>query len=463
MNKNQKLIIIFRCVATVLLLIFVLGFLTNVFERKDSKSRFLEFYELQENVDVLLLGSSHMFNGISPMDMWEQNGIVAYNLGAPGCRIASSWWILKNALQYTSPQLVVLDCAYLLDEKANNNINYMHRVFDTMPLSRIKIEALQDIYDSKEDILRFLFPFSVYHNRWAELEKSDFFYEPVYGKMGFAVGCDVVNAELPDFAVAEVQPIDNVSTQYLELIVDLCKQQGIQLLLTFIPFNCNESSLNDAAYVQTIADLHGLNYLGPENLAKVINLCTDFNNHNDNNSHLNLSGAHKMSYYLGAYIAKSYNLPDRRQNPKYGSWHDYYELYQAYKLSLLKEQTALENYLVAMADWNYSYIVYLNDTACLQDEPVCELLRNLDLNIGEISEEGTCLLTKNKWANESEKVKVLIDKEENPAVYINENMVCCWDGSDGDSGIYIMVMDENTKHVLDTAVFASATKERLPQ
>ncbi len=157
--QKDKIRVISAVLFTIILLLFALYFLFSVMEDKKSRDRYQEFYNQEEDFDVLFLGTSHVFCGISPMDMWEQNGIVSYNLATSGCRIASSYWILKNALDYTNPKVVVLDCAYLLEDKAHKNIGYVHGIFDAMPFNKHKVEAIKDLLGSGERAKQIFFLF----------------------------------------------------------------------------------------------------------------------------------------------------------------------------------------------------------------------------------------------------------------------------------------------------------------
>lgn len=49
----------------------------------------------------------------------------------------------------------------------------IHEALDTMPLTKTKIEAVEDLIDTKEARWEYFFPFSVFHNRWEELNKND--------------------------------------------------------------------------------------------------------------------------------------------------------------------------------------------------------------------------------------------------------------------------------------------------
>lgn len=450
MKKNRTVKIISGCLATVVMLVLVLGCITNIFERKASRNKFEEFYQQDMDFDVLFLGTSHVDGGISPMDMWEQNGIVGYNMATPGCRIATAYWVIRNALQYTEPKLIVLDCAYLLDHKANSNINYMHRVFDSMPFSNVKVEALLDLYDEKEDILRFLFPFSLYHNRWNELTKSDLFFTPQYGKMGINPGCDAVNAEIPKVMADEAVAIDNISTQYLESIIELCREEEMDLLLTFIPFLASESSQNDAAYLRVLANQHGIAYLDPVQLLELLNLKTDFINNNDDNSHVNLSGAHKISYYLGNFIQEHYQIPDRREDPAYQQWHRYYEQYAAYKQVLLHGQESINPYLVAAADKNYTIVLQIENWDILEDDMAVNLLCNLGIDPEELHEKKDCLIV-----NGSEETEFTItrDTEGNPICLQDNTHIYSWGNTSKDADVFVLVVNKEDMQIVDAAAF----------
>ena len=49
----------------------------------------------------------------------------------------------------------------------------------------------------------------------------------------------------------------------------------------------------------------------------------------DRGDHLNLSGARKVTSYLGKYIGEKYGMEDRRNDPAYQEWDRLAEKYQA--------------------------------------------------------------------------------------------------------------------------------------
>ena len=119
MKKTLKAIFSFAAVG--LLVIAGIVYLSDLTERKESNNKFSEFYEQEEDYDVLFLGSSHVLNSVFPMELWNDYGIVSYNLAGYGSRSASNYWVLKNALEYTTPKLVVVDCCMIsLEEKVGS-------------------------------------------------------------------------------------------------------------------------------------------------------------------------------------------------------------------------------------------------------------------------------------------------------------------------------------------------------
>lgn len=383
MNK-ETMMRLMKCAVTLLLLIAMLSHLMFLLERKSSYIQFGPFYKQEKNFDVLFLGTSHSFNGIIPMDLYEQNGIASYNLSTPGCRLAASYWTLRSAMDHEKPKLIVLDCAYLYeDKKVNPNMQFSHQLFDAMPFGRTKLAALFDLFeDDREKVLQHLFPFSLYHSRWDELTSKDFFCENTEYSAGSGWIYSVAEEkEIRSVPSEEYVPFENISTTYLRMIVEECRQSGIALLLTFIPFNCNDESLNDVQYLQCFSRENGIDFLGPQELSKYINIQTDYANHSDDNSHLNISGAHKLSYFLGNYLAENYSIPDRRTDADYDFLKDWYNDYHDNKLEKLKKENALEEYLLLLSDRNFDCLIQICNPDLLKESKCADLLENLGVEL----------------------------------------------------------------------------------
>ena len=68
------------------------------------------FYQQEENtVDVLCLGSSHTYTNINPAILWDEYGMAAYDLAGSNQTLWNTYYYMKEALKYQTPQLVVVD------------------------------------------------------------------------------------------------------------------------------------------------------------------------------------------------------------------------------------------------------------------------------------------------------------------------------------------------------------------
>ena len=333
---------------------------------------------------MLFIGTSHIRDGVYPMELWNSYGITSYNLGGPGNSLGVSYWNLVNALDYTTPELVVIDCPQIsYSEMLAENSNFTHTTFDEFPLSVNKVKA---IYDLAEDGNRmaYLWPFSVYHSRWSELTKSDFTVEPSLDKGArFRIGV-AVPEKMEQVAPDAKTSMDTVGVEYLCKIIALCQEKDIEVLLTYLPFPATENKLMEANLLYDIAELYGVRYINFFEGELLVDFDTDCA---DSNSHLNASGARKITKYLGEYIQENYGLKNLREDTAYASWHEDYEAYAANKLELLRSQNSLDCELILLQDPSFSSKICIKEgSAILQDERMMKLINNASAEVEIISE-----------------------------------------------------------------------------
>jgi len=75
------------------------------------------FYDFtkRNNVDILLIGNSHLYTGINPKNLSTTLGANAFILAAPGTQISDSYFSLKEALKRCKPSLVVIETYSIRD------------------------------------------------------------------------------------------------------------------------------------------------------------------------------------------------------------------------------------------------------------------------------------------------------------------------------------------------------------
>lgn len=140
---------ILGCAVAAGLTVLALGAAAGMLQRKDSDFKYRPYFTQEADFDVLFFGTSHVINGIFPMELWKDYGIVSYNFGGHGNELATSYWVMRNALDYTDPKLVVIDGLNLgSDVKTYANFSNIHQSLDVFPISRTKIAAASDLLDS---------------------------------------------------------------------------------------------------------------------------------------------------------------------------------------------------------------------------------------------------------------------------------------------------------------------------
>lgn len=370
---------LFEVLITIVLIVTLLTYYSKLFERKDSITKNYNFISSPENFDVLFFGTSHMWNGVFPMELFNNYGISSYNLGGPLNSTPISYWLLRNSLDYTSPKLVVLDCYQIsVEEKSYSKYDYLHYSSDIFPLSISKFLMAYDINDDSanpsrnlDSFFEIIWPFSTYHSRWNELTYNDF--NPYHGcEFGAESQIGIAPESFPiNHDSSSALETETTGTEYLRKFIEYCQNHSIEVLLVYLPFYADDLSLQEAQTVSQIALEYNINYVNFLNL-EIINYATDCYDI----SHLNPSGARKVTDYLGKYIKATYDLPDCSNSPYF---IESYSEYEKYKMDLLKKQTKLTLYLMLLAEENYNISIEVYNPEFYELKLYQELLYNLGI------------------------------------------------------------------------------------
>lgn len=473
----KKLSVRILCVVISLILfgagIRKLGCLTEI---KLAYNKTSEFVATGEEYDVLFFGTSHMAMGVHPMELWEDYGITSYDLAGNGHPLASSYWVMMNALDYSSPKLIVIDCYTIeSDSKVPLEGRFTHESFDSFPFSVTKYKAICDLFEETDERVEYLWNFSMYHSRWNELGQDDFVTD--YGAGKGAYYNEIVKA--PN-KVQQIEPgaeieIDSVGVTYLKKMIEECRRRNIDVLLTYLPFPAKEDDQLAAKYVNNIASEYSVDYI---NFLEhdVVNYNVDCS---DSNSHLNASGARKVTEYLGNYMQTECGVPDHRGEAEYESWDEDYANYSAYKVERLQSRESLKNYIMLLADKNYSYCLWVkSDARIWNDDPQYkELILNLawgnalnklpdaieqqkdyflvvDNGAGKVWESAGDEELKNMEASFG--TLAYLTKEDNKQLYLGENAEDYLIEEYEDGGtpeVQIVVIDNTNGMIVDAARF----------
>lgn len=366
---------IIGCLIIIVLLFYGLNGLSSIVRKKFPWYQKPTFLENCDDIDVMFLGSSHAVNAILPMELWDGYGIASYNMAGHGNTIPNSYWVMMNSLDYATPRLIVLDCVGISNPQKTSEL-YLHWSMDGFKLSKNKLNAINDLFPDTSKRIEYLWNFSLYHSRWNELSEEDFDVQQYihYGgepRVGVAIP-----DKTKDITTISKELFETYGTEYLGKIIDECQSRGIDILLTYLPFPAGESQLNESLVVRDIADKYGIRYINflETNIVDYTTDCFDAN------SHLNPSGAEKITNYIGSYIKSNYQIKDKRGNDQFHDWDENYQLYKSYKIDTLKEQTDLANYLMLLRNKDVSlYLCVKGNSGILNDKQLYNLIDNISI------------------------------------------------------------------------------------
>lgn len=326
MKKTIKEIIAFICF--MLVLAIMVNSLSKIFipkwKENDSMQTYMMrgFYdEEKDSIKVLNIGDSDVYRGVSPNVIWNTAKIPSYTLSSSSQRMWQSYYLLKHALNYQSPEVVFLEmnaCRY----DSGREIAMMHQFFDNMKLDDVKWEALQDpVFEfTTSQKLNFLFPILEFHSRYSELTKEDFtlgLSDLHYAEKGLAMKTDVEAYEGSMNYMKKITDNEFAITpktmKYLDMIVELCKEKNIRLVLFKTPEPTNWRLQHHEA-VSEYAKEHDLDFLD-YNIGSRLKLFDLTKDTMDKGTHLNIYGAEKLSHSLAEYMRDTLKIePETNEN-----------------------------------------------------------------------------------------------------------------------------------------------------
>lgn len=366
------------------------------------------FYALEEDsIDTLVLGSSQVISGVSAMQLYQEQGIRAYCLGTERQPVMGSYYLLKDALR-TQPHIktVVLEVTELFAQC--NEASY-RKAFDYMPLTAVKWEGIQervrwaeklDQEKGTEDAptpASYALPILSYHDRWNELSEDDFTYF-LKDRTDLTRGLTTQPAQ---GAKADYLPLDTGSTAvcaqpmeealyFFRAFCSLCEEQNLSLVLLKTPRM--DWTIEEYHSVHALAEEYDIPYLDFN--TEKLNLAIGFDYATDilkgSETHLNLSGAGKLTAYLGKYLSKHCPVLDVRTNPTYNYMAEALTAYRQTcndaNLTLVEDCGA---YLSRLYRDRYSVLVAVDPAeACVCPDSVKRTLEQLGLD--PRSTDGSC-------------------------------------------------------------------------
>lgn len=293
-----------KTVAFAFVLIFIVALLKPIFMPKNTTGGVPE--ALQGDLDYLVLGDSQAWSSVSPMQLWRDYGFSGYNCGAPGQRLQDDLYNLQDILTTRHPKVVLMEANMLFGS---------HGVVGEM-------EKMMQSTTGR------ILPAYCYHDRWKKLLTE----ETASTKLDINRGFHYATTVQPYTGGDYTQSTDDVSSipwpqqLFLDRIVSLCRQQGIELILYSVASpSCWTYARHNG--VSNYAQEHDITYIDFNLMLNELGI--DWNTDAlDCGDHLNLSGASKLTAWLGNYLSQQNLLSDHRNEEGYESWAEDLKVYE---------------------------------------------------------------------------------------------------------------------------------------
>ena len=308
--------------------------------RDDSARKYGPFFEEKQEIDVLFLGTSHVLDDVSPMELWRDFGVTSYNMGNSSEPLDVTEWVLRIAMQTHKPRVAVID-VYYLDRQVDEAwaYSFRHLFLDAVPLSPLKVQAVRATLPESE-WLEFLMPFSLYHGRWEEL---------LGGKTERNVDCEpymmggelrIGRAAVPPYTRTTLASGEELPGEAaLRRIAALCRENGIEPVFMALPAPVSQEEQMHMNRVHALADELGVPFVNLFDVEGLVDFDTDCY---DYLGHMNPDGASRITAYFGRWLTQRYDLADRRGDAAYAHWDERLALYEAEREARWGEMTLIK-------------------------------------------------------------------------------------------------------------------------
>jgi len=424
--------------------------------------------EPKNSIDVFFLGTSHVYCGINPLEIWKQSGITSFDLVTNRQPIWASYVILKQSLKRQKPAVVFFDVLGATDYvegliESDRGTHATHLAMDPIPLSLSKIMDVLRI-DEIKNKQEMLFPVIYHHRRLLEneLNSMDLLYPFTRNRnilkgyvLSFKTEPEERSAPYPIQSIA----LHPTAKEYLVKIIELCRKENIPLILFKTPAPSSENLLMQLNGIAELAAEFGVPWIDFNRLVDQIHL--DYSTDFVDAGHLNVFGAKKVSTYLSQYLKENFHLKDRREDPKYASWNDD-ALHYDNRLNL-QTTTLFSEYLRRLEDPHLIAVITFNQNVMDHREYFLEGMRRCQVESSKVlnfSNGLICVIDTGKAINSTSghlvhysddtifNITLELSEGTKSSILINQK-----EQSLNMAGVNIVVFDKDTQTVLDRVAF----------
>lgn len=349
--------------------------------KEGETNRYMEFYEEdKDSLDYLILGVSHSYYSVNPLQIYADTGLKGYNLGSPNQSLSISYYWLAEACKYQTPSVVFLDIASLLypQEHLFDSGNVAKALLYMKP-SFNKLEAVINSRVPGQTIAELLVPMIQFHSRWEELGIADW-NKPADGYYLKGANLRFESQLYTDKAINRywgenyqlveedieysnsAMEVEKANIKYFEALLELCQDKGIRLIPIKFPTMAWDSSRSAA--VRSFLNHYNLELIDLTNSNVFDNINWEKDTP-DTGNHTNYYGATKTSFWLSEFLTKKLNIRNEKSTDyKWDNDLKNYEIWEQTQLATDLQKSV--RYLQGLSEYqdDFYIICSVRDEAC---------------------------------------------------------------------------------------------------
>lgn len=298
---------------------------------KNKFNRAYSFLTEPENtVEVAGIGSSDLYSAFVPMQLYEKYGYTSTVISSPHQTCMKSYGFLEELLECQSPKVLIIETDMFYEDAPTFNPKKIKQ--DNTSVIKRKLSSFFDNFSEKrfQDLIESHFSIFTFHDKW-KLNKL-FSFDGRKKSDEIPIACDhgynfndgikpaQANNNMRPTDISEPIPDENLI--YLNKMIDLCREKGIDVILVEMPTQ-NAWNYYRHNTVQAFAEENEIEFIDFNLMFEDLNLDIK-HDYRDGGDHLNYYGATKTTTYLSDLLSEKYSniLTDRRNDESYSFWEE---------------------------------------------------------------------------------------------------------------------------------------------
>ncbi len=293
-----------------------------------DKNPFSYFYEEPKNtLDVVYIGASNVYQSFNTSLAYELYGYKTGLASTGDQMLPATTYILEEIRKYQEPKLYIIDLEKMADDTGEFVEEDIRRITDVIPFNQNRINLLKRLLEikqvSKEEAINYYFSFNLYHNRWKELEETNFNETKWYKGYPLNEVNIGVNPQREYKWIDELEELPEETKKYFVELLDYCKENKLNVLFV-IPQRPYKPGLNRRLNTEVeMIKQYGYDVI---NFNTLNDFSSDVKSEYMDLVHLNVYGATKHTIYFGRYLKEHYNLENVDKNDE--SWKSEYKRFK---------------------------------------------------------------------------------------------------------------------------------------